>query len=430
MVVVMMVLITGNFIQGNDGLSAAKAAPFDNENLELLPEGTFNVQIQALEVTQGIRGDIPSRIAPDDNLTLPSDGAVHIADRHTVVRAYPWISTRANGKVPPLSAKLWGYRDGALLPGSPISPENALLENISADREFKELRSDADLSWNFLLPSAWTASGEDHKPFTLRFLVEVNPPGPDHFVECQDCASDNQIILGGQSFVHIPPITIQPYLVDHTFTNNEGDQVSYPGPTLVEFRKALNAVYQLFPIGDLWKGIIVLDPEYITWNGPLKENGKNVFAEAMIEQYFPGGSIENGHDGVYHIFLFSPSVNRWHDVYASFEGTKTGMAWIGKPYVQAWARGSVLAHELAHAIGLDHAGNNHGETTYNPDYPDDYGRVEPNAYGFDVWLMKAIPPDIDQDGTHDFMSYNSSNPEWVSIYTWKKLLQLLGQPDL
>ena len=282
--------------------------PTSYENLDPLPEGTFNVQIQALEVTQGVRGDIPSRTAPDDNLTLPPDGAIHIADRRTVVRAYPWINTGANAKVPPLSAQLWGYRDGVLLPGSPISPVNALLENISPDRELKELRGDASLSWNFLLPSAWTASDAEHKPFTLRFLVEVNPAGPDHIAECQDCASDNQIILEGQTFVHIPPITIKPYLVDHTFTNAEGDQVSYPGPTLVEFYKALNTVHRLFPIGDGENGIIVLEPEHITWNGPLKEDGKHVFAEAMIQQYLPGGSLENDHDGVFHIFLFSPSI--------------------------------------------------------------------------------------------------------------------------
>ena len=101
--------------------------------------GTFNVQIQALEVTQGVRGDIPSRTAPGENLTFPPDDVLHVADRHTVVRAYPWINTGANAKVPALSAQLWGYRDGILLPGSPISPVKAMLENISPDRELKDI---------------------------------------------------------------------------------------------------------------------------------------------------------------------------------------------------------------------------------------------------------------------------------------------------
>jgi len=429
LLVVVIVLMIGKSLQEDKGDFAALAAPAAGKNLEPLPEGTFNVQIQALEVTQGVRGNIPSRTAPGDDQTLPPDGALHVADRRTVVRVYPWMSTGANAMVPPISAQLWAYRDGVLIPGSPISPVNTLLENISPDRKLTELRSDASLSWNFLLPSAWTASDTEHPSFTMRFVVEVNPAGPGHIAECQGCTSDNQITLEGQSFVHVPPITIQPYLVDHTFTDDEGDQVSYPGPSLEELYNALDTVHRLFPIGDGENGMVVLEPEYVTWNGPLKADGKHVFAESMIEQYLPGGSLENDRDGVVHIFLFSPSLRHRYDVNTLFEGAKTGLAWIGKPYVQAGARGSELAHELAHAVGLDHAGHKHGEATQNPDYPDDCGRVEANAYGFDVWTMQAAPPDYDHDGTHDFMSYGRSDPKWVSIYTWKAIAQLLGQPD-
>ena len=34
------------------------------------PEGTFNLQIQALEVTQGVRGDIPTRVSPGGGLSI------------------------------------------------------------------------------------------------------------------------------------------------------------------------------------------------------------------------------------------------------------------------------------------------------------------------------------------------------------------------
>ncbi len=167
--VVMMMLMIGKFFQGFGGWSDAKAAPLAIENLEPLPEGTFNVQIQALEVTQGVRGDIPARMAPGDDMTLISDSAMHVADRRTFVRAYPMLNTGANANVPSLSAQLWGYQDGVLLPGSPLSPVNALLENISPDHELRELRSDASLTWNFLLPSEWTASDAAHAAFSLRF---------------------------------------------------------------------------------------------------------------------------------------------------------------------------------------------------------------------------------------------------------------------
>jgi hypothetical protein len=307
---------------------------------------------------------------------------------------------------------------------------NAYLENIAPGRTLEELRSDASLSWNFVLPAEWTAADPDHKSFSLRLVVEVNPVGPDHVAECQGCNADNQIILGGQIFVHVPPIKIKPYLVDHIFTDLDGNEVSYPGPTVEQFYKALEAVHQLFPIGDGENGIVVLEPMHITWYGPLWADGKHIFAEAMIQQYLPGGINEQNDDGIYHAFLFSPSFDHRNQVNATFDGLKTGLAWIGKPYLQAGGRGYEVVHELAHAIGLDHAGNQHGETSSDPDYPDDTGRVEANAYGFDVWTMQAVPPASEYGATHDFMSYKRSRPNWVSIYNWKNLAHLLGQPGL
>jgi hypothetical protein len=110
-----------------------------------LPAGILNVQIQALEVTQGVRGDIPTRTAPGDDLVLMSDNAVHVANRRTVVRVYPWVEAGSGAAVPPLTARLWAYRDGELVPGSPITPVNSHLEGISPHWTLKEMRSDADL---------------------------------------------------------------------------------------------------------------------------------------------------------------------------------------------------------------------------------------------------------------------------------------------
>ena len=89
-----------------------------------------------------------------------------------------------------------------------------------------------------------------------------------------------------------------------------------------------------------------------------------------------------------------------------------------------------MAHELTHAIGLSHAGHMHGETTWNPEYPDEHGRVEAQAYGFDVWEMQVIPPVTADGETHDYMSYARENLSWTSIYTWESVARLLGQPGL
>ncbi len=66
------------------------------------------------------------------------------------------------------------------------------------------------------------------------------------------------------------------------------------------------------------------------------------------------------------------------------------------------------------------------ETTTNPDYLDPSGRVEPEAYGFDIWEMQVIPPLAADGETQDYMSYNKNTPTWVSIYTWKAVARLLG----
>jgi hypothetical protein len=409
---------------------ASLAASVPEASPGQLPAETFNVQIQALEVTQGVRGDIPTRTAPGDDLVLVSDDAVHVANRRTVVRAYPWVEADSGTAVPPLTARLWAYRDGELVPGSPITPVNSHLEGISPHWTLEEMRSDAARSWNFLLPLAWVIATSAEESFALRFVVEANLPGAEHRSECEGCDNDNAVILGDQEFVYVPPLILKPYFVDHTLTIDEEKQIdiSFPGPTPDEFHAALHTLHLLLPIGDGDWGTVVLPPTRVAWSGPLKVDGESVFAEAMIQRYFPDGSLEGGQSSTYHLFLFSPST--YHEtIVARSERRSLGLAWVGKPYVQTPTRGPELAHELTHAIGLSHAGNGHGEADgggFNPDYPDDRGRVEGNAYGFDLWAMRAIPPDGGLEGTHDYMSYGP-DPKWVSIYTWKKIAHLIGQ---
>ena len=54
------------------------------------PTGRVDYQLIALEVTRAVRGNIPTRTPPAGPTTLPADDAVHVANRQTVVRAYPW----------------------------------------------------------------------------------------------------------------------------------------------------------------------------------------------------------------------------------------------------------------------------------------------------------------------------------------------------
>src|SRR4030042_1043957 len=68
------------------------------------PAGLVDYQIIALEVTQGVRGDIPRRI-PDGSLTLLDD-ALHVANRRTVVRAFPYAYFLPGASSHPVTAYL------------------------------------------------------------------------------------------------------------------------------------------------------------------------------------------------------------------------------------------------------------------------------------------------------------------------------------
>jgi hypothetical protein len=186
----------------------------------------------------------------------------------------------------------------------------------------------------------------------------------------------------------------------------------------------------MLPVGDFDRGLNLLSPIAVEWQGLLYENGRHIFAEAMIDRYLPGGSLRGNQGGTIHLFVFSADGKHRFLVNYNQNGMRLPLAWNGWPYAQAGARELELVHELTHALGLSHAGDAYGEITSNPDYPDPTGRVESNAYGFDVWEMKAIPSVSDAGETHDFMSYNSLDPAWVSLYTWEAIGELLGQPEL
>ena len=131
--------------------------------------GRVDYQLIALEVTQAVRGNIPTRTPPDGPTTLPADDAVHVANRHTVVRAYPWVRTFSGGLIRPVTAYLQvQLPDGAWSPR--ISPTTSLLYPV-AGRSLVEMRGNAAQSFNFLLPRQYVRVG------TRSIRVMINPGG-------------------------------------------------------------------------------------------------------------------------------------------------------------------------------------------------------------------------------------------------------------
>ncbi|GEM_PF-6863280 len=427
--------------------------------------GTFDVQIQAIEVTQGIRGDIPSRTPPRGSIILPLDRAVHVANRRTIVRAYPWVQAAPGTTVPPLTAQLFAFRDGRLLPGSPISPVNPRLEGVSPDDTLEEMRSDATKSWNFVLPPGWVSLSEDEESFSILFVAEANPLNLEP--ECEGC-DDNNLVLLGQDFMHVrrepyfplptsrrptrSPLVIVPYFITQICTDATGGRRMIPDPTLppsspqstmIQFLISLSEMRKLLPIAEGSAGMVVMPPIPETWEtgrcdrSPTSEDSRD-FDVTMIRRHFPGGAREGDPLGVYRMFIFNDN-NTWINGGYGFCGTSHLVADTGK---------FTILHELTHCIGLDHAGTGHCERLNSScigGYPDDHGQIEPNAFGFDTFLMSAISPQLqrrpeglegdpcqplEMERPHDYMSGGPGLNKWTSLYTWETIASLLGQPDV
>ncbi|TFG43159.1 MAG: hypothetical protein E4H41_09755, partial [Gemmatimonadales bacterium] len=99
-----------------------------DDTITLIYEPPFDAQVMGIEVTQGMRGAIPWRDPPDAPTSLGAETTVHVADRKTVVRVYPWIDFDFTTDTSlPLTAQLFGFRDGVPLPGSPLHPLNSIV---------------------------------------------------------------------------------------------------------------------------------------------------------------------------------------------------------------------------------------------------------------------------------------------------------------
>jgi len=406
------------------------------------PTGTFNVQIQAVEVTQGIRGDIPTRASPNGEPILRRDFTVHVANRRTIVRVYPWVFVEpGSGRVPRLTATMWGDRHVGnrleRLPGPPLSPINPLLE-INPSWTLNQMRSNENRSWNFVLPNSWVRAGE------IRLYIQVNPLGRYHQDECRGCAGDNIVNLLAVHFetVQTREIDVRIYAADVYWRASSapcpgpGDSttpvdgpVSHVMPTNAQIARAINWWIKTWPLSPenirlSWRTsrisqdfrcnnrrVLTPIPGAPQWDNQVyKDENPDIDSSGLRSNPYP-----------YIPLLFSPT---------SPIGCSGRAGVGGPPLFHAGACGPTFAQEAAHTLGFKHASGVHGEDDgIDRSYPGPHGEIEPNAYGFDIFGIRAIPPTSGPAHTHDFMSYgwlgNLSNA-WVSLYTWRNLVGAFG----
>lgn len=398
--------------------------------------GDFDAQILTIELTQGVRGDLEVRDVPLGGPVIPDDGTVHVMNRRTVVRVYPWIDLDPGATSQPLTCELRGYRDGVELPGSPLQPLNLRVSEIDESWTLLSMRNDPARSWNFVLPEPWvrqsSVPGEVDDSIHLDLLARVNPDGPLHVPERSGAHIDNVAQLIDQEFVHVTgarsfPFRFFPILVEYTDTSDPNAPLYNPPPSMGSVIASFHTAATLLPVpagSNSRSNMLILPPRSESYTGHFRTEAANrKFRRQMVRRYFPSGDFDRPDRGDYYLFLFDGTNNC------------SGHAYLKSAFVKSSACGVVFTHELTHAIGQSHAGNGHGEGGgggYDHDYPGSHGQVESDTFGFDVYAMTVTPPlapDAPQGVTHDFMSYGGA-PNWTSRYQWGRVAEHLDAPEI
>lgn len=222
-------------------LDTSTAGPAVSTMFPVEVNGTFDLRAQGIEITQGITNtgtlqptksglDYPGLTPsppelstsassgpdsgyPDEEAGLPNGDSPLVAHNLTVVRFYADAHFAPEG-VPGVVAQLYGYRNGAALPGNPIYPDYGpanLPDTGESDPALvmqAERVSDAN-AFTFTLPTSWTEG-------TINLVAKVTPPIPrfvgPQYTECGDpsCAANNSFALDNITFSNLPTTVIAP----------------------------------------------------------------------------------------------------------------------------------------------------------------------------------------------------------------------------
>ncbi len=387
----------------------------------------FNLQPWGVEVTQGVRGVFARRLPPDADLVLPPEDIVHVANRRTIVRVYPWVEGGPDfERVLDVRAELYVDSGGDLF--GPIAPLNPAVRQVRADATLEELRADLRRTWNFVLPPEAIDLGISETSGSFSLVVSLNPDGVQ-VPECADCFEDNTAYLYGNEFRHVGrtngfAMRFRPHLVEAEVEQEDGSVELVQRPTLLQLQNSFRSLYDLLPIADGVRGIRLFPWTNVDWSGTAE--GWNDEQDAfLIENFLPGGELRAAPPNDYYAFLYwggGPGCSGHAHLFSPFLRSSACPA---PPYV--------LAHELNHAIGAAHAGNGHGEAGgggYDASYPDGHGQVEPDSWGIDVYDLRVYPPYASnvEGARHDYMSYGPD--QWVSRYSWDLTAENLGSPQI
>jgi hypothetical protein len=384
--------------------------------IELIPPGkNMNLWAKAMEITQAVQpwmeenlerrlqGDTPPEFLYPHYAHVPPRTVPLVAGRTTVVRLYGGVeNTTGDMPLDNVKAVLRCFQDpnylnpcpssGEIMPEdrSPfVKPEITLTQGDDIDT----MRRDVRLTWNFVLPEAWT------EPDRIYLEGEVIPP--QGLQECPDCGDAANRIRVTEVVFNSMPLPVNGLIHVVRIRRNLDGQITYPSQS--EIDNALDGVGKVLPLDE---GTL---PGYanqtITFFDDASQSSEVRSSRVLDSLPMP---------------FFGNILGLIDDGFGGHSGL--GRVGEGLCYAKAYKFGKTSApEELGHAIGLLHAGPD-GEGHRNEcdnDFCEDswpYPHGTTGAFGFDVYDMEAIPCGVTESDPHDIMSYGCCN--WVSPRTW------------
>ena len=365
-----------------------------------------DLAISGIEVTQGVQN-------------LANEVAL-VADKPTFVRV---MGTQVSGpNAFNVEAYLYGQRDGAGLPGSPLRPIQQLPQFQTG---LPMSRDSALRSWLFQLPAAWR-SGD----VTLQVVIDPRNAQSDP-VLTNNSQSQNIAFLNKAPLcvVLIPVRTHTPDLFNTTIQN------PIMGPTL-------DLAERLMPMAELWPFYSYNPVE--EWPGgqyapfEMEEDSIHVLTAVNTRAVFTSNPkvCKAANAGTLYAGIVANAANTGNSMggMAHF-GLDSSWTALSNSYTASSAyspgSGQTFAHELGHnfsRLHVDCGGPSFNDLFYPYDnslFAD--GNVN-GYYGFDAKTKSAIAPQSGGGKVADLMSY--CPPRWTSDYTWKAMMgKLKDRPN-
>jgi hypothetical protein len=389
-------------------------------------ESGLDVSALALEITQGIqelRTPRPERFHSIAGLTSPHlgrryDGVPLVAGkRHTAVLLYATADATARlTRLRGVKAALWGFRDGAPLPGSPLLPAGGP-RDLGVE-PWPETRYRPGGAYVFILPFGWTHG-------TVTLVGEVNPAVlTPRIPECGlRCTVDNLFALTNVSFTRAQGVDVFSVAMTYRVGGETRRPPDRPGPVYDSSAKLLPAAAFFAPpyeaTIDITEGL----------DGLARDNGFDTLAACLRDP--EPDEDENCAERASRYAL--RRCVRWND--ANPRRGKTmclqrglrGRAYVNsEPGIAEPERPiTSVAHELVHMLGRQHA-SDCGDGGGGDWPPDERGYIQ--GIGLDIdpgtGATRVLAPDYPDVDTqfYDLMSYCAGGATaWMSVRNWNEL---------